>query len=83
MLKALPLYQTQNMQKTKILTGGYIGLIALLISVALISLFIMRTDLFSGGKNSKNSLEQGQEAIKEANTIKDILESNNKLIVYE
>jgi len=63
--------------QNKILNGGYMGLVALLVSVAIISLIVVRTDLFTGNKDGKNMIEQGNDAIDQANKIKDILEGRN------
>ena len=65
---------------TKNLHGGYIGLVALLISVVIIALIIVRTDLFTGDKDGKNMIEQGNDAINQTNKVKDMLESKNSEI---
>ncbi|OGI76912.1 hypothetical protein A3B85_00005 [Candidatus Nomurabacteria bacterium RIFCSPHIGHO2_02_FULL_37_13] len=66
------------MQHKRIANGGYIGLLMLLISVVIIIFFIVRTDLFTGQKNSKNMLEQGNDAIKQAQEVKNLIEKNNQ-----
>jgi hypothetical protein len=76
--------------KNKNLNGGFVGLLMLLIVVAGIIFFIVRTDLFTGGKLDKNAteegtnlegqnmLEQGQSAIQKAKDAKALLEQNDK-----
>ena len=63
------------MQKS--LNGGFIGLLVLLICVAFIALFIMRTDLFTG-KEGANMLDEGQNAIDDARALKVTLEKNSQ-----
>jgi len=62
----------------KNLNGGFIGLIVLLIAIAFIALFMMRTDLFLGKDGAKNVLEQGQDAIQKAKDVKAKLEANSQ-----
>ena len=57
---------------------GFIGLVALLISVAIIALVIVRTDLFSPNKEKKNIVEIGTDAIDEARGVKILIEENNR-----
>lgn len=74
------------MQKTN---RGFIGLIALLISVAIIALIVVRTDLFQGStsidedgnevKNpDTNMIEGGFNAIDKARDAKNLIEENNR-----
>ncbi|HEY4512656.1 MAG TPA: hypothetical protein VJH63_03295 [Candidatus Paceibacterota bacterium] len=67
--------------------AGYIGLIALLITFAIISLLVWRTDLF--GENSgqkergednapKNIIEKDMQALQSAKDAKAMLELRNK-----
>ena len=65
------------MKNKKNLNSGYVGLLMLLIGVAVIALVVVRTDLFTGNKDGQNMIEQGQDAIDQANEIKDILERRN------
>ncbi|MBP9715049.1 MAG: hypothetical protein KBD52_00985 [Candidatus Pacebacteria bacterium] len=71
---------------------GFIGLIALLISVAIIALIIVRTDLFGGstsidedGNEVKNPdvnmIEGGFNAIDKARDAKNLIEENNRKAV--
>lgn len=60
------------------MNGGFIGLIALLISVAIIALIIIRTDLFSPAKEKKSMIEVGTDAIDEARNVKVLIEENNR-----
>ncbi len=74
---------------------GFIGLLALLIAVAGIIFFIVRTDLFTGGKMGGNStdqgiglegnnmIEQGQSAINKAKDAKALLEENSRKTTEE
>jgi hypothetical protein len=71
------------MEKVKNLKGGYIGLIMLLIGVAVIVFLIVRTDLFSGQKGSKNMIEQGTDSIQKAEDVKNIIEQNNTKTMEE
>ncbi|MDQ5954966.1 MAG: hypothetical protein QG583_894 [Patescibacteria group bacterium] len=74
------------------MNGGFIGLIALLISVAIIALIVVRTDLFQGstsidedGNEVKNSdvnmIEGGFNAIDKARDAKNLIEENNRKAV--
>lgn len=63
--------------------GGYIGLLMLLIGVALIIFFIVRTDLFSGQKDGKNMIEQGTDAVEETNEVKHLIEKNYQQSIQE
>ena len=65
------------MENKKILNGGYVGLLMLLIGVAIIAYLIVGTDLFTGQKEGKNMIEQGQDSINKAKTAKDLIEQNN------
>jgi hypothetical protein len=58
--------------------GGFIGLIALLVSVTIIALIIVRTDLLSPVKEKKNIIEIGTDAIDEARNVKNLIEENNR-----
>ena len=58
------------------LQRGFIGIISLLIAVAIIIFFIVRTDLF-GSKDGKNVIEQGQSDIQSAKDTKALLESES------
>ncbi len=60
---------------------GFIGLIALLISVAIIALIVVRTDLFSPAKEKKSMIEVGTDAIDEARNVKVLIEENNRKAV--
>jgi hypothetical protein len=62
-------------------TGGFIGLVALLISVAIIALIVVRTDLFSPAKEKKSMIEVGTDAIDEARNVKVLIEENNRKAV--
>lgn len=57
--------------------GGYVGLLMLLIGVAIIAFLIVRTDLFTGQKEGKNMIEQGQDNINKAKAAKDMIEQNS------
>ena len=57
---------------------SYIGLIALLVSVAIIALIVVRTDLFSKAKEKKSMIEIGTDAIDEARDVKNLIEENNR-----
>jgi hypothetical protein len=57
--------------------GGYVGLLMLLIGVAIITFLIVRTDLFTGQKDSKNMIEQGQDDINKAKAVKSMVEQNS------
>lgn len=60
---------------------GFIGLIALLISVGIIALLIVRTDLFSPNKEDKSMLQISTDAIDEARDVKIMIENNNRKAV--
>lgn len=64
------------MKNFKNLSGGYMGLLLLMIGLVLIITFIVRTDLFTGG--DKGILERGQDAIDSANEVKNKIEGNYK-----
>lgn len=57
---------------------GFIGLIVLLISVAIIALIVVRTDLFSPAKEKKSMIEIGTDAIDEARDAKNLIEENSR-----
>lgn len=63
-------------------SGGYIGLLMLLIGVAIIALVIVRTDLFggfpTGQTNNKNMIQGGFDAIDEAKGAKNIIEESSR-----
>jgi len=71
--------------------SGFIGLLALLISVGIIALIIVRTDLFSpktldenGNKvESKNILETGFDAIDKAKDVKNLVEQNSRKTIEQ
>lgn len=60
--------------------GGYVGLLALLITVAIIALITWRSDLFSTSDNNDNIqsvIERDLGAIDSARDAKNMLEQNN------
>jgi hypothetical protein len=57
--------------------GGYVGLLGLLITVALISILVWRSDLFGGAKQ-KTIIEQDTKAIDSAQQVKQILEKQSR-----
>ena len=59
-------------------SGGFIGLLALLICVAIIAILIVRSDLFSGNKDGKNTIEQGMDAIDAAKNAKNLIEQHTR-----
>ena len=77
--------------------SGFIGLIVLMISVAIIALLVIRTDLFqgnlAGGKGNQtegieplrgnNMIEQGISAIDKAKKAKALLEQNDRKLMDE
>jgi hypothetical protein len=67
----------------KILNGGFIGLLILLIGVAIIIFFIMRTDWFTGQKGSKNMIEQNLDSVNRAKEVKIMIEQNSRQSVVE
>jgi|GEM_PF-5877482 len=70
------------MNKNK-LNGGFIGILMLLIGVAIIIFFILRTDLFTGEKEDKNMIEQGSSYIDQAKEAKNMLEKNSQQTMSE
>ena len=68
------------MNKRKLFNGGYVGLLMLLFGVAVIAFLIVRTDLFSGQSDGKGMLQQGVDAVSEAEAVKAKLEQNNQLL---
>ncbi|MEK7585690.1 MAG: hypothetical protein AAB477_00415 [Patescibacteria group bacterium] len=60
------------------LNSGFIGLLMLLIGVAIIIFFIVRTDLFTGNKDGKNMIEQKTSALDQAKDVKAQLEENSR-----
>jgi hypothetical protein len=60
----------------KDLEGGYMGLLLLVIGLVVIIIFIVRTDLITGG--DKNIIETGKDAIDKANETKRTLENKYK-----
>ena len=58
-------------------SGGFIGLLALLICVAIIAILITRSDLFSGQKDGKNTIEGGFDAIDAAKNAKNLIEQHS------
>jgi len=71
------------MKRRKYLNGGYIGLLMLLLGVAIIVFFIIRTDLFTGKKDDKNMIEKNMEAIDKANAVKALVEQKSRESVVE
>ncbi|MFA6251445.1 MAG: hypothetical protein WC603_02355 [Candidatus Paceibacterota bacterium] len=71
------------MQKRTILNGGYIGILMLLLGVAIIVFFIIRTDLFTNEKDGKNMIEQNKDAIDKANAVKALMEQKSRESVGE
>ena len=71
------------MKNNKNLNCGFIGILSLLIVVAIIIFFIVRTDLFTGQKEGKNMIEQGMSDIDKARDAKNLLEQNNKQLLNE
>ena len=65
------------------LNGGYIGLISLLIGVVIIAFIIAKTDIFTGQKNGKNTIEQGREVIDQANNAKNIIEQYSRRAIEQ
>lgn len=64
--------------------GGYIGLISLLLSVAIIFFVIWRFGPSSKtDSSSKNVIEQDLQAIEQANLLKESLEQNNRQMFEE
>lgn len=60
--------------------GGYVGLLALLITVAIIALITWRSDLFTNSENKDNSqsvIERDLGAIDSARDAKNLIEQNN------
>ncbi|OGG77899.1 hypothetical protein A3A36_02380 [Candidatus Kaiserbacteria bacterium RIFCSPLOWO2_01_FULL_52_12b] len=58
-------------------SGGYVGLLVLLITFLLVALFLWRIDLFFGGSGQKDlpPIEQDLSAIKAAENAKRMIES--------
>jgi len=71
------------MKKGKDLEGGYIGILMLLIGVVIIIFLIVRTDLFTGQKGSKNMIEQGTDSIQKAKNVKNLVEQDNTQTMEE
>lgn len=69
-------------EKRKNLQGGFIGLLSLLIAVAIIGFFIVRTGLF-GTKDNKNVIEQGTDEIQHAKDVTKMIEQNDANSVKE
>jgi len=65
------------MNNRTITNGGYIGILMLLIGVAIIIFFMVRTDMFGGKKGDKTYLEQNTSAIDSAKDAKAMIEYNN------
>ena len=55
----------------------------LLLGVAIIVFFIIRTDLFTGKKDDKNMIEKNMEAIDKANAVKALVEQKSRESVVE
>lgn len=62
---------------------GFIGLLILLISITIITFFIIRTDLFTGQKDGKNMIQSGKEAVDEAKAAKNLMEQDSKKAIGE
>ena len=67
--------------------GGFIGLLVLLITVAIIAILIVRTDLFSvknqdidmfDQDSDKNVIERGMDAIDSARNAKNLIEQHTR-----
>ncbi len=71
------------MKNKRIFNGGFVGLLALLIVVAIIAFLIVRTDLFTGEKGGKNIIEQGTSAIDQAKDVKALIEDNSRKAIEE
>lgn len=71
----------------KNLNGGFIGLLMLLLAVAGMIFFIVRTDLFTGKKGEdgkgQSMIEEGNDAIQRAEDVKALMEKNNKKSLSE
>jgi hypothetical protein len=69
-----------NINKSR--QSGYIGLLALLITVAIIAVAMWRSDLFVGSKDesgkTQNVIERDLKAIDAAQSVKDKIEFNNQ-----
>lgn len=67
--------------------SGYIGLLALLITVAIMALVMWRSDLFSGTKDengkAQNVIERDLKAIDSAQNVKEKIEFNNQRSIEE
>ncbi len=66
------------MKTREISNGGYIGILMLLIGVAIMIFFIVRTDLFSGQKGGKSMLQIDQDAVNKAKDVKAMVEQNSR-----
>ena len=71
------------MQNKKNLNKGYIALLMLLIGVALMVLFIVRTDIFSGKKDTKSMLEQDLDAVNQVKEVKALVEEKSRKTLEE
>jgi len=73
------------MKKSRTINGGYIGILMLLLGVALMAFLIIRTDLFTGGKdgNDKNMIEQSKADIDQAKAVKEMMEKNTRLVTED
>ena len=76
-------FYKNGMRSKSNLNEGFIGLIALLIGVAIIVFFIVRTDIFTGQSGDKSSIEQGQDAIQKAKDVRNMVEQNDRNSVFE
>lgn len=56
---------------------GFIGLLSLLITVAIISVVVWRSDLLSSNAKKQNQIEQGTGAIEAAENAKNLIEMGN------
>ena len=64
--------------KDRNLNGGYIGIAALLLSLAFIIFFIVKTDLFSGRGDGKSMIEQDKEPVDSAEAVRAKIEMNSR-----
>lgn len=69
--------------KNKNSTGGFIGILMILITVTVIIFIMFRTDLFNGKKGSKSIIEQDLNAVQQAKDVKALLEKNSAQTMEE
>ena len=65
------------MRNIKNSTGGFIGILMILITVTVIIFIMFRTDMFGGKKGSKSVIEQDLNAVQQAKDVKALLEENS------